>query len=915
MRAAHQVSASTASGFLHDLYPAHMTSPGTVRTSTLSPLVCCLFLALVSPAAAQWAGFSDASTALQTNTFSFIGANPAAGDSNENYYDGDMADFDGDGWMDRALIARYGLLLNTGGGVMTPVANTITGGTYRFGDKDGVGNDATQWADVENDGDLDILQGGNGETLTLQINSAGRFSGKPIPNISALQIINTDLERDTDVDLVIAHAFCSDLQCGHGCPEGGCSGGNWPKSFAIYRNDGTGGFINVTTASGFPSTWGEKLIVGLVSGDVDGDGDFDLMMINGIDRAITLARNNGVGVFTLSNIPFAVAMAAIRPITSGFSQGMNLGDIDGDGDLDLVCALVRDTAGSPSARVAHAIFINDGTGGFVEETAARFIVGGTSFYEGGNGKLCDLDYDGDLDFFAFNGTNKHFQLYFNNGAGVFTYNAENSRIFSGGSTNGTGADTDVTDLNRDGSYDVWIGAAGSDPRTLLNTFQNSEGLRANSPRNFAAASAAEGVRLSWQHPPYADVARWYKVYRSTAPGLAPTDRRVIKRVALSRHQDEGFAAPLTRFTTAAQLADTEVTLVGANNEVQFIDRTAQPGVTYFYSVAHVGTENIEGAPTAEFAGAVPAVAGADATQPDLEILSPTMQDQTPFARIVLHYADGGSGIDLASLRVTFNRAVGGRAAGADFSDLFFRKDERTYIVALTGALTLPVNQLTTMTATVADKAGNSRTRTVMVFPNVPIPPAPTATFAASVAGLGPLTVEFNGTASASSGTKIARWEWYFGDGTTALGRTFRKDFPSGGTYPVTLLVRDLRGGVSTAATSITVAELRFLTADKSGATFNGTVPTVTGRNYILERSPSLTSPDWTALSTLAGNGSIRTFTDSTATGPQQFYRVRLSDPAGARSAQTITATSAASASRREAGVRSDRYKAKNATRK
>ncbi|HAB18812.1 MAG TPA: hypothetical protein DCE44_20525, partial [Verrucomicrobiales bacterium] len=57
--------------------------------------------------AAPWSGFQDRSVELMTSTFSFTGAaNPAAGDSNENYYDGDMGDFDGDGWMDRALIAR-----------------------------------------------------------------------------------------------------------------------------------------------------------------------------------------------------------------------------------------------------------------------------------------------------------------------------------------------------------------------------------------------------------------------------------------------------------------------------------------------------------------------------------------------------------------------------------------------------------------------------------------------------------------------------------------------------------------------------------------------------------------------------------------------------------------------------------------
>src|SRR5881396_1613005 len=417
-----------------------------------------LATALISSSAhaAVWAGFVDRSTNLMTFTFSFTGTtNPAAGDSNENYYDGDMGDFDGDGWMDRALIARYGLLLNTGGGFMTPAANTIVGGTYRFGDKDGVGNDAAQWADVDNDGDLDIIQGGNGEILTLQINAGlGRFTTKPIPSVSALNIVNIDIDRDGDVDLAIAHAFCSDVQCGHGCPDTNCAG-NWPKQFALFLNDGNGNFTDVTQARGFPHNFGTNLIVGLVAGDVDGDGDFDLMMINGIQRGITLARNNGSGFFTLTNFSFAVALAPIRPIQSGFNQGMNLGDIDGDGDLDLVCALERDPAGSPHPRVAHAIFINDGNGNFVEETATRFIVAGTNFYAGGNGKLMDIDYDGDLDFFAFDAKTRHFQVYLNDGTGHFTYSGEHSRSFAAqSSTTGTGADTDVTDLDRDGSYDV-----------------------------------------------------------------------------------------------------------------------------------------------------------------------------------------------------------------------------------------------------------------------------------------------------------------------------------------------------------------------------------------------------------------------------------------------------------------------------
>ncbi|HAB18811.1 MAG TPA: hypothetical protein DCE44_20520, partial [Verrucomicrobiales bacterium] len=744
---------------------------------------------------------------------------------------------------------------------------------------------AAQWADVDNDGDLDILQGGNGETLTLQINAGlGRFTTKPIPSVSALNIVNIDLDKDGDVDLAIAHSFCSDLLCGHGCPEANCAGGGWPKQFNLFLNDGNGTFSNVTAARGFPHNFGTNLIVGMVAGDVDHDGDFDLLMINGIQRGITLARNNGSGFFTMSLIPFAVAMAPIRPISSGFSQGMNLGDIDDDGDLDLVCALDRDTAGSPHPRVAHAVFINDGAGNFVEETATRFTVAGTGFYSGGNGKLMDVDYDGDLDFFAFKGDTRHFQVYLNDGTGRFTYSAGDSRLFGGSTATGTGADNDVTDLNRDGSYDVWIGAAGQDVRTLINTHQSPDGLPANLPRHFKVlGSDTNGVTLSWQHPPYADVARWYKVYRSAAPGLAPTDRRVLKRVGISRHQDEGFAAPLTRFTSTAYLNDLDVILTGPNNEVQFIDRTALPGVTYYYTVAHVGTENIESVPTAELAAGSLSVAGSgpDLTPPELEIVSPSRQDWSAYARIVLNYADGGSGINPASLRVSFDRALGdpaagGRAAGAEISDLFFRQDDHAYIAALTPPLSFQNNVLVTITAVIADYAGNSRTREGQFFVTTLSPEPPTANLGSSITdGLAPLTVEFNGGGSTDSDGKIVRWEWYFGDGSTALGRTATKTFAGGGSFPVTLLVRDTQGGVGTDLRTVTVTELRILKVSVADSSFTLSFSTAMGRKYVLERTPTLSPAAWTELATLSGNGSASSFTPTDAGGTVQFYRIRL----------------------------------------
>jgi PKD domain/FG-GAP-like repeat len=854
------------------------------RCLTFTLWITTITLITLSVEGAAWAGFVDRSTNLLTSTFSFTGTFPAAGDSNENYYDGDMGDFDGDGWMDRALLARYGLLLNTGGGFMTPAANTIAGGTYRFGDKDGVGNDAAQWADVDNDGDLDIIQGGNGETLTLQINTGlGRFTTKPIPSVSALNIVNIDIDKDGDVDLAIAHAFCSDLQCGHGCPEEGCQGvGDWPKQFALLLNDGKGNFTEVTQARGFPNNFGTNLIVGLVAGDVDGDGDFDLMMINGIQRGITLARNTGTGSFTLSRIPFALAMAPIRPIQSGFNQGMNLGDIDGDGDLDLVCALDRDTTGSPHPRVAHAVFINDGAGNFVEETATRFTVEGTGFYSGGNGKLMDVDYDGDLDFFAFKGNAKHFQVYLNDGTGHFTYSTNDSRIFTGGSSTGTGADNDVTDLNRDGSYDVWIGAAGQDPRTLINTYQSADALPANLPRNFRVLAAdTNGITLSWQHPPYADTVRWYKVYRSTAPDMAPTDRRVLKQVAISRHQDEGFAAPITSFTTTAYLNDPDVLLIGTNNEVQFTDRTALPGVTYYYTVAHVGTENIESVPTGELAANIAPTGGADTTPPSLEIVSPKMQDWSAYPRVVLDYADGGSGIDLSSLRVSFSPPLGSGGPGSAPEDQSFRRDETAFIAAMSPPLSLPSNTLITLTVSIADRAGNVSTQQVQFFVSVVAPILPSAVITMNTTNEATsLTVELEGSASRDTDGKIVRWEWYFGDGTTALGREVKKTYKKAGTYKATLLVRDTHGGASIARQAITLKEFPItdfrITDWKIDANgFSISFPTEINRTYTVEHTASLASPDWTDLSTLSGNGATRSLTHTNVSGTQKFYKVRV----------------------------------------
>ena len=834
------------------------------------------------PAQTNWQGLIDRSSALRTDRFSFTGTIPEAYDGNENYYDGDMADFDGDGLMDRGLGARFGLLKNTGGGLMTPYASASLVNYLFRGVSPGWGEDAFQWADVDNDNDLDIFQGGNGEPFTLQVNSAGRFRTKWTRSGSALNIVNTDLEKDGDVDMIVAHSFCSDVSCGHGCPETNCTS-TFPKEFRVWVNDGTGNFTDQTTTRGFTANYGTNLIVGVVSGDVDNDRDFDVMLINGIQRGITLCRNNGSGTFTRTLIPFAVTLAPIRPITSGFSQGMNLGDIDNDGDLDLVCALMRDTAGTPHPQVGHAVFINDGSGGFTEQTLQRVTVSGYSgFLSGGNGKLVDLDYDGDFDFVALDvKTSENFlQVFLNDGAGFFTFSTNHSRTIARQSLDGgTGADVDITDLNGDGVYDVWLGAAGQDVRILLNTYQPTNGIPPNIPRNFRLLSAgATGVSLSWQHPAYRDIARRYKLYRSTMPGLARQHRKFLKHVGLSRHQDEGFAAPLTSLTTTAALGDPDVTLIGANDEIQFIDRTAVPGVTYYYSVTHVGTENTESASSPEVAATVPASSGSDSTPPVLEIIGPTSQDWFVYPRIVLHYGDGGSGIDASSLRVSFNQQLGpvsgGRPAGADLSDIYFRKDEKGYIATLTPPLALGTNSIVTLTASVRDRSGNSVTGQVQFLPAiVPVTPPVARLSAGPTNGLMPFSISLSSTNSTDSDGKPFMHEWFFSDGTTAFGPNIQKKFSVPGPQSAILMLRDNQGHIGSATQLVSVAALQITRWTREPSGLRIFFPTATNRTYAIQAAAVLAPSAWDDLDQVPGTGAERSFLDP-APPSQRFYRLK-----------------------------------------
>ena len=224
------------------------------------------------------------------------------------------------------------------------------------------------------------------------------------------------------------------------------------RQTALYLNDGFGGFTEMITP--FPDA--SSSVTRFV--DLDGDGDLDLFFSglgSGVQEFAHIYVNDGQGSFTLLPNP-------ALPQFQG--TGVAIGDVDGDGDPDLLLA-VRDQNDTFVADV----FLNDGSAMF---TAA----GSTGFtpVEFGAVVFLDAEGDGDLDAIIA-GTDQNGDpstlLYLNDGGGIFAPDTVN--IFVPLNAN----DVDVADTDGDGNLDILMSGT-TDPfavRTILY-LNNGDGL-------------------------------------------------------------------------------------------------------------------------------------------------------------------------------------------------------------------------------------------------------------------------------------------------------------------------------------------------------------------------------------------------------------------------------------------------------
>ena len=204
--------------------------------------------------------------------------------------------------------------------------------------------------DIDNDGDIDIVNTNLDGSLTCWMNRGGGYMSKrTCGNIFAFAIELADMNSDGFLDIVHgAHEF-----------EGGPN-----SATGISYNNGRGSFGRTKRLTEIPA-WGT--VPELSVADLDGDGDQDIVLSRSrklyVGTAIEIKENLGNGQFGSEIFVMFDGPAGYRPQSEGnewnnFIQAIRFLDQDNDGDLDIL--LIANETGNSGNKVAGAILRNDG---------------------------------------------------------------------------------------------------------------------------------------------------------------------------------------------------------------------------------------------------------------------------------------------------------------------------------------------------------------------------------------------------------------------------------------------------------------------------------------------------------------------------------------------------------------------------
>ena len=360
-------------------------------------------------------------------------------------------DYNGDHWSDLFIINGFGLphwlFRNNGDGTFSDVTALIPKTNLLLEEA------SANFADFDGDGDLDLfvpvdaptpvsILGGGPNTLYINNGAAG-FSEEALPrglvdaqgrrNISSGL---ADFDRDGDIDV-----YC----------------GVWarllfPLTFddVLYVNDGSGHFSPLVGSR----SWGYgRNALAMLWFDANDDRWPDVYVGNVGEFSNGYVIPENFDVFYTNDgdlLSFTDATPPNVGNDASAAMGMDVGDVDNDGDWDLY---ITDNPIEPQAPLGNVLYLGDGAGGLIDNTCD--LAGVCSLNNSWPCNFADFDRDGWTDLWV--GTT-HLadpdHLFINQGDGTFVDTVQPA--FQGNSSRGGS----IADYDGDGRVDVAIWRSG-----------------------------------------------------------------------------------------------------------------------------------------------------------------------------------------------------------------------------------------------------------------------------------------------------------------------------------------------------------------------------------------------------------------------------------------------------------------------